>query len=239
MDTGFFNYLGQLLIAALWNPNNPLWSFVTWITFLYACVLWVLPGTKTCIETKMKQFSHLKKPILLFLVFASLVIAAYTLQENAGCERPLLSIQDVAVSAPNEERETTIILGTKNVGKGTAYHSRFIILATPSSHIGKTDDVYRVYIDAINPNPIHIGNLTTIKIVLKQPNQAENMSAQNAVWFVYCKQIYYDADKNGRLFSEENWYSFTYGIASLNNANKQQMDVYEPVVRKFLEGVEK
>jgi len=87
----FKTYIWKLFIDSFWNPNNPVFSCVTWITFLYSLFIWGLPHMKKTTEKFPASWINKHRfLILVILLFVSVIIAAHTIQDKTQNENSQL-----------------------------------------------------------------------------------------------------------------------------------------------------
>jgi len=234
----FFKYIFDLLGTTFFNPDGWLYSVFGWLTALWILVIFAMPK----LEKKMNKsvlvwVKHHRQLILVFLILASIVVSAYTIQNNIDRpNRPLLTLaKSTTVSIlVDEEQQTTsgnIDFNITNIGGSAAYQTLTRICYAPAS---KPQNIYQ-YPDLTGTNPIQPQDMVIVPTGITQAFTKSNstMMVESDTWYVYYQIKYSDSPTNGKWYSDEYWFALEFNTGRVRDLTITEKQIFQPLIDAF------
>jgi hypothetical protein len=243
----FIKYIGNLLFTAfLWNSNNPLFIFFGWLTGVFSIIIFGVPKVKEHWENKiLRQLKKHRVLILMALIFASLIISAYSLQSGGNIpseHRPILkfdsNITNVFVNDDDVKQMTNIdvVFHIDNVGDRAAYQFYAKVCFAPAKTYHEIED----FPDVIGRNPIqpHEVKLDQKTIYESFTRSGNKKLVENTIWYIYYELKYNDTPKgehwystNGHWYSDQYWFALDINSAlPVRDLSAEEGQKFQPVV---------
>lgn len=169
----------------------------------------------------LRQLKEHRAPILIALIFASLIISAYSLQSGGNIpseHRPILKfdndITNVFINDDNVTQMTNInvVFHIDNVEDRAAYQFSAKVCFAPAATFQEIKD----FPDVIGTNPIqpHEVKLDQKTISESFTRLGNKKLVENTVWYIYYELKYNDTPKGEHWYSTNgHWYSDQYWFA--------------------------
>lgn len=236
----FIKYLDNLLYTAFINPENWFAIAFGWVSIVWAIFSFVKP--KWWLKMNNKVVLNLKKyryPILSFLVIASLIAAAYTIQINTvslSDNRPILTFSsntevDISTDIIYQEVSGDVNFHIKNVGNIAAYQTTSIICYAPTNN----PQNILSYNDIKSYNPVQPQDEVVVPTGITQQYTLLNDSKllESTTWYIYYQISYSDSKSNGNWYSDEYYFVLDFNKSHVRDVTTTERQVFQEIVNAF------
>ena len=225
MDFG--TYLWHLLQFAFWNPNNPVWSLIAWVAFVWGLFIWVVPHTNKLrpLQSLLQKINRWRFLILVALILSSVIVAAYSMQSNYVRlqlqNRPILIFNQITIAG--NHTIATVVFPIENIGVNPAYRIHSRVCWAPESKL-QLQNLSSRNVTSVNPLYPHNQIILPIEFVRNDSDR----------WYIYYLLEYSDAANKGTEYTEEYWFVFDFNTDYLSELTPTEKQDFQPCIDEFL-----